>query len=81
MINLEIKTKLSQEDAAKRLKSFFGKGGLGLDLDEETPGCFNFSGSGGYVNAVLCPDEGKTKIELQSQEWEHQVKTFAASIG
>ena len=28
MINLEVKTKLKQEEVIERLKKFFGKGGL-----------------------------------------------------
>lgn len=80
MINLEVETKLSVEEASKRLKSFFGKGGLGLDIVEETTECLNFAGSGGFVNAVICPAEGKTKIELQSQEWEIQVNEFASNL-
>ena len=80
MLNLEVKTKLSPEDASKRVKAFFGKGGLGLELDEESTGCFNFSGSGGFVNALICPEEGKTRIELQSREWERQIKKFAVKM-
>jgi hypothetical protein len=32
MINLEAKTKLTPEEVVNRLKKFFGKGGLGLEL-------------------------------------------------
>ena len=80
MLNLEFKTKLSPEEASNRVKSFFGKGGLGLEMDEESSGCLNFSGSGGFVNAIVCTDEGKTKIELQSMEWERQIQKFAEKM-
>jgi len=80
MINLEVKTKLSQEEVVKRLKKFFGKGGLGLDIREETPQCLNFEGGGGYVTATLCLEGGKTRIDLVTQEWDHQVKEFASSL-
>ena len=80
MINLEVKTKLSQEEVVKRLKKFFGKGGLGLDIREETPQCLNFEGGGGYVTATICLEGGKTRIDLVSQEWDHQVKEFASSL-
>jgi hypothetical protein len=37
MLNLERRTKLSQEDVLQKLKQFFGKGGLGLELSDEKP--------------------------------------------
>ena len=80
MINLEIKTGLTVEEARKRLKAFFGKNGLGLEIKEDSDDCLNFEGSGGFVNTVTCIDEGKTKIELSSQEWDKQVKDFASHL-
>ena len=47
MINLEIETKLSQDKVLDRIKTYFGQGGLNLNLDESSPECLNFSGSGG----------------------------------
>jgi len=80
MLNLECKSKLSQEDVAKELKTFFGEGGLGLRLSEESEQCLFFEGGGGHVSATLCPEEGKTKIDLVTQEWDYQVKEFASKI-
>ena len=80
MINLEVKTKLKQEEVIDRLKKFFGKGGLGLEIAEEGPQCLTFEGGGGHVTATVCPEEGKTRINLVSQEWDSQVKTFASSL-
>lgn len=80
MINLEVKTKLSQEEVIKKTKSFFGKGGLGLNIAEESAQCINFEGGGGYVTATICPEEGKTRVNLVAQEWDYQVKEFAGSL-
>ena len=80
MINLEARTKLTPEQVASSLKKFFGKGGLGLELTEDTPQCLTFEGGGGYVTATLCLDEGKTRINLVAQEWDHQVKEFVSSL-
>ena len=80
MINLEAKTKLTPEEVVIRLKKFFGKGGLGLELTEDAPQCLTFKGGGGYVTATLCLDEGKTRINLVAQEWDHQVKEFVSSL-
>jgi len=80
MINLEVKTKLKQEEVIEKLKKFFGKGGLGLEIAEEAPQCVTFEGGGGHVTATVCPEEGKTKINLVSQEWDSQVKRFASGL-
>jgi len=80
MLNLEIKTRLPHEKAVERIKHFFGKEGLGLDIVEETPQCFSFQGGGGYVTATVCPEEGKTRITLQTQEWDEQVKKFSSTL-
>jgi hypothetical protein len=80
MLNLEVKTKLGQEEVVKKLKAFFGKGGLGLNLTEESSQCLNFEGGGGYVTATACSDGGKTRINLVSQEWDYQVKEFSSTL-
>jgi hypothetical protein len=80
MLNLEVRTRLSQEETSQQLKKFFGKGGMGLEITEETPQCLTFEGGGGYVTASLCPDEGKTRVTLVTQEWDYQVKKFASGL-
>ena len=80
MINLEFKTKLPQKEVLERLKRFFGKGGLGLEIKDENPQCFHFEGGGGYITATVCPDGKETRITLLSQEWEGQVKKFASEF-
>ena len=80
MTNLEVKTRLAQEDVIERLKRFFGSGGLGLNLTEEMPQCLTFEGGGGYVTATICPEEGKTRINLVTQEWDYQVTQFAEDL-
>jgi hypothetical protein len=80
MISLEVKTKLKQEKVIERLRKFFGKDGLGLEIVEEAPQCLTFEGGGGHVTATVCPEEKKTRINLVSQEWDSQVKKFASSL-
>ena len=80
MLNLEVRTKLSQQEVVQQLKKFFGKGGLGLDVTEEAPQCLTFKGGGGHVTATLCPEEGKTRMTLVTQEWDYQVKKFASGL-
>lgn len=80
MINLEAQTKLTKNEVVDRLKKFFGKGGLGLDLCEDTAQCLSFEGGGGYVTATVVSEEKKTRVALVSQEWDQQVKKFAADL-
>ncbi len=80
MLNLERKTKLPQEDIIKRAKRFFGEGGLGLKLAEETPQCLTFEGGGGFVTVTLCSEEEQTRVDLVTQEWDFQVKQFASDF-
>ena len=80
MLNLEVKTKLSETEVLKRVRRFFGKGGLGLEISEENPQCLSFQGGGGYVTATTCSEGGKTRVTLVTQEWDYQVKEFASSL-
>jgi hypothetical protein len=80
MINVEGVTRLSVEDVRDRLKKFFGKGGEGMELKEDSPLCLTFSGGGGYVTATLCSEKGKTRVNLVSQEWERQAEKFLSTL-
>ena len=64
MLNLEVGTELRAEEVIHRLKAFFGKGGLGLEISEETPQCLSFEGGGGYVTATVC-SEGEIDKDRQ----------------
>ena len=80
MLNLEVRSKLPPEKIVDKLKGFFGEGGLGLSLEDESSQCLSFHGGGGYVTATLCPEGSKTRIEFVSQEWEIQVKKFTSDL-
>jgi hypothetical protein len=80
MLNMECETKLSPEEVVGRLKAFFGKSGLGLSLQEESPQCLSFQGGGGYVSATVCPEGKKTRIDLVTQEWDHHVRRFCEDL-
>jgi hypothetical protein len=80
MTNLEVRTKLGQEEVVERLKKYFGKGGLGLEICQETPQYLSFEGGGGYVTTTICPEEDKTVINLVTQEWDYQVKEFVSGL-
>jgi len=80
MIKLEAKTKLSHQEVVDRLKRFFTKGGLGLEISNETPECLYFEGGGGYVKATVCSEGRETRIDLLTQEWDYHVKQFISEL-
>ena len=80
MLNISGKTGLSSEEIKQKIKDFFGEKGLKLALTEEEPDCLSFTGGGGYVTATICPEEGKNRVEIITQEWEYHVKEFLSSL-
>ena len=80
MINLEGSTKLSTDEVMTRLRKYFGPGGQGLKVTEDNPFCIHFEGGGGSVNATVCTEGGKTKVNLVAQEWEYQAKEFLSRL-
>lgn len=80
MLKIATKTKLSPEEAIKRAVEFFGLGGYGLEVKNQSPGCAYFEGGGGGVNVIACAEEKRTSVELESREWDYQVKEFIRKI-
>lgn len=80
MLNLATKTKLSPEEVIKRAVAFFGPGGYGLEVKEQSASCAYFEGGGGGVEVTACAEEKGTSVELASREWDYQVNEFAGKI-
>ena len=80
MLKVATKSKLSPEEAIKRAVEFFGPGGHGLEVKNQTPDCAYFEGGGGGVNVTTCAEEKGTSVELESREWDYQVKEFIRKI-
>ena len=79
-MNIITTTKLNPEEAVKQAVEFFGPDGLGLKHTQDTPECAYFEGTGGSVNVSACVDEKQTLVELESREWDSQVKEFIGKI-
>ncbi len=80
MLKIATKTKLSPEEAIKRAVAFFGPGGYGLEVKNQTSDCTYLEGGGGGVNVTACTEEKGTSVELESREWDYQVKEFISKI-
>src|SRR5438034_6752038 len=79
MLKLEVKTRLPEEQVKQRIKAFF-KDGWGLNITAEASDCVTFEGGGGYVTAAVCREANETRVELETREWEEQIKQFARDV-
>ena len=80
MLKIAGKTKLTPQKAAAKAKEFFGPGGYGMSVTDETPTSVCFEGGGGAVEIDACAEDGGTGVELVSREWDFQVREFIAKI-
>ena len=80
MLNMSKETSLSSEEIKQKTRDYFGEKGLKLELTEDKEDCLTFTGGGGYVNATVCPQEGKNRLDIVTQEWEYDVKEFLAKL-
>lgn len=74
----EFKTKLTPQEVINRAVDFFGQrpGGIGLDITEQTECCVVFVGGGGHVRVTASAEEKSTRVEIETREWDNQVKQF-----
>ena len=80
MLRLSADSKLSQEEVIKRAVEFFGPGGYGLEVKEETTESVVFEGGGGGVGITTSSDGKKTTVDITSHEWDYQVKEFIRKV-
>ena len=80
MLRMETKTKLSEAEVIKKAIEFFGAGGYGLEVKEQTECLVTFEGGGGGVSVATCVEDDKTAVEITSREWDYQVKEFSGKI-
>jgi hypothetical protein len=58
----------------------FGKEGLGLEEKEKNPCCITFEGGGGYVAIDIADEKKRTNVDVETREWEYQVKQFLGKL-
>lgn len=76
MLSLTLQTDRDPDDVARRLEAYFGTGGIGLDAEKDED-CYTFVGGGGHVSARVSRDGGGTCVDLETQEFEREVRQFA----
>ena len=80
MLKMATTTKLSPAEAIKRAVEFFGPNGYGLENKNQAADCAYFEGGGGGVDVTACAEEKGTSVELESREWDYQVREFIGKI-
>ena len=73
-------SKLSPVNVLEKSLSFFGPGGLDLNVKEQTVARAAFEGGGGYVVVLMTPVDEGTEVEVASREWDYQVEQFLQQI-
>ncbi|MDH4208103.1 MAG: hypothetical protein OEV76_04440 [Anaerolineae bacterium] len=69
------KSKLSTSEVLARTEQYFGAGGLGLEVTSRDDCCLSLTGGGGHVTVTVSEGE-KTSVDVETQEWDYQVKEF-----
>jgi hypothetical protein len=89
-------SKLSPAKVLEKAHEFFGPDGLGLEVKDQGEDCATFEGGGGHVFVQVCEKgpalspsislrtsgvEGSgSEVELETREWDYQVKEFMGKI-
>jgi hypothetical protein len=70
-------TNLEPSEVLDMAEEYFGEGGLGLDITSRDDCCISLVGGGGHVTVTVTEGE-KTAVDLETREWDYQVKEFMA---
>lgn len=72
-----VETKLDPEEVYRRAEAYFGPEGNGMELAEGTPGCCaHFVTNLGFVRIDIHGGEKKTTVDLETREYDIQVRDF-----
>jgi hypothetical protein len=80
MLSATKDSKLKPADVIERAINFFGPGALGLNVKEKAEDTVYLEGGGGGVRFYVAEAKKGSKIDVETREWEIQVKDFLASI-
>ena len=72
-----LETKLGTTEVLNRAERYFGEGGLGLEVTSHDECCISLAGGGGHVTVTVTEGD-KTSIDVETREWDYQVKKFMA---
>jgi hypothetical protein len=73
-------TKESPKEVLAKASAFFGPNGVGLNIIPRGENVLEFTGGGGFVRVEAKTTEAGTEIDVQSQEWNYDVKRFLSQL-
>ena len=80
MLRIGKKTGYSVQEVLQKAVTFFKEKG-GLTLEQQSPTMVYLVGGGGHVQVMAEPqEEGKTEVDIQTQEWDYDVKQFLREL-
>jgi hypothetical protein len=81
MLRMGKQTKKNPQEVLALAISFFGPGGTGLSVVPRGSHTLEFTGSGtDFVLVQAEPKENGTDIDIQTREWDYDVKRFLSKI-
>jgi hypothetical protein len=80
MLRLSTKSKLKPEEVIQRAIKYFGPGGYGLKVEDKGSCCAEFEGGGGGVRVTASGEKKGSTVDVESREWDYQVKGFIEKI-
>ena len=80
MLKLNVRTKRNPEEVVKKALGFFGPAGRGLKVTQQSDTCVSFEGGAGYVAVTACTDGEGASVDLETREWEREVREFARKV-
>jgi hypothetical protein len=80
MLSVTKNSKLKPGDVIERAVNFFGPTGLGLKIVEQDKCNAVFEGGGGGVSVTAATIKKGSNIDVETREWESQVKDFLLTI-
>jgi len=61
-------------------KDFYGSGGVGLEIIDESDCCIRFEGGGGFVYIFTEPEAQMTRLDLEVKEWDKDTRDFLRKL-
>jgi hypothetical protein len=80
MLRIAKQTGLKPAEIIDKGSRFFGKQGVGLEEKERNPCCISFESGGGYVAVSIVDENGRRTVDIETREFEYQVKKFLKSL-
>ena len=75
-----VETRRTPEQVIELAIAHFGEAGLGLSAEYLGPCCAFFQNGEGFVRVEARKGERRTKVDLETREWDHDVRRFMRRV-